>query len=593
MTATSERQTRGMERAYRAVLFTDVVESVRLIELDEEGTISRWLGIVEQIETSIVPRLEGRIVKRLGDGMLLEFRDVRAAASAAFEIQGASARANEDAASDRQILLRIGIEVSDVIVGQDDLYGHGVNMAARLMSLAGPGEIVVSARAREQLTPMLDADVEDLGECYLKNIQSPVRAFRIGPPGPHPIIKSGWSLGELRPSLAVIPFSVRGEDPEQGVLGEVLADELIRALCRSQELNVISRLSTTAFSGRGASLDEIRTHLHADYAVSGTCSVSGDRIFLDIELSETRSGGIIWIDRLTDRIAGILSGEEHLIGEAIAQISRAIMTRELQRARARPLPTLESYTLLLGAIALMHRLSAPDFNEARAMLETILGRGSHQPMAQTWLARWHVLRVQQGWSDDVMQDAYRALDLTKRALDSDPDFSLALAIDGFVNTNLLKRFDVARQRYDLAISANPSDSLALLLKGMLHAFCDEGEQAVQDTELALTLSPLDPHQYFYDSLTASANITAGRYSRAMELARRSLRANRMHTSTWRVLTVAQWQLGMRQEACESAQELMRLEPTLTIEGYLKRAPSAAFAIGRTIAGILREAGVPD
>jgi tetratricopeptide (TPR) repeat protein len=373
----------------------------------------------------------------------------------------------------------------------------------------------------------------------------------------------------------------------------VLADELIRALCRSQELNIISRLSTTAFSGRAVSLDEIRTHLHADYVVSGACSVSGDRVFLDIELSETKSGGIIWIDRLTDRIAGILSGEQHLIGRAIAEISRAIMTRELQRARARPLPTLESYTLLMGAIALMHRLSAPDFNEARAMLETILGRGSHQPMAQTWLARWHVLRVQQGWSTDVMQDAYRALDLTKRALDSDPEFSLALAIDGFVNTNLLKRFDIARQRYDLAISTNPSDSLALLLKGMLHAFCDEGEQAVQDTELALTLSPLDPHQYFYDSLTASANITAGRYARAMELARRSLRANCMHTSTWRVLTVAQWQLGLRREACESAQELMRLEPTLTVEGYLKRAPSAAFAIGKTIAGILREAGVPD
>ena len=593
MSATTGRHTGRMERAYRAVLFTDVVDSVRLVELDEEGAISRWLGMVEHIEKSVVPHLEGRIVKRLGDGMLLEFKDVRAAASAAFEIQSASARDNADAPTDQQMLLRMGIDVSDVIVGHDDLYGRGVNMAARLMSLAGPGEIVISARAREQLTPILDADVEDLGDCYLKNIQQPVRAFRIGPPGPHPVIKSGWSLGELRPSLAIIPFAVRGEAADQGVLGEVLADELIRALCRSQELNVISRLSTTALAGRNLSLGEIRTHLHADYVVSGACSVSGDRVFLDAELSETKSGGMIWTGRLADRISGILSGEQQLIGRAIADISRAIMTRELQRARALPLPTLESYTLLMGAIALMHRLSAGDFNEARTMLETILERGSHQPLAQTWLARWHVLRVQQGWSADVMEDASRALDLTKRALDSEPEFSLALAVDGFVNTNLLKRFDVARQRYDLAILTNPSDSLALLLKGMLHAFCDEGEQAVQDTELALTLSPLDPHRYFYDSLAASANITAGRYPRALDLAKRSLRANRMHTSSWRVLTVAQWQLGFPREACDSAQELMKLEPTLTVEGYLKRAPSAAFAIGKTVAEILRKAGVPD
>ena len=166
-------------------------------------------------------------------------------------------------------------------------------------------------------------------------------------------------------------------------------------------------------------------------------------------------------------------------------------------------------------------------------------------------------------------------------------------MDGFVHTNLLKRFDIARERYSLAIKYNPSDSLALLLKGVLHAFCDEGEQAVHDTELALTLSPLDPHRYFYDSLTASANITAGRYERALELAKRSLRANRTHTSTWRALTVAQWQLGMRQEACDSAQELMKLEPTLTIGGYLKRAPSASYAIGRTVADILKQAGVPE
>jgi class 3 adenylate cyclase/TolB-like protein/Tfp pilus assembly protein PilF len=582
-----------LRHAYRAVLFIDVVNSVRLIERDEEGTILRWLRIVDRIENSVLPESGGRVVKHLGDGMLLEFENMRAAASAAFEIQRASARDNAEQPPDCQILLRAGIDVSDVIVSHQDLYGRGVNLAARLMGLAGPGEIVVSARAREQLTPLLDADVEDLGECYLKNIEAPVRAFRIGPPGPHPVVKSHWALGELRPTLAVIPFAVRGEAAEQGILGEVLADEIIRALCRTQELNVISRLSTTGFAGRKLDLDEVRLHLRANYAVSGVCRVSGDSVCLDAELVETKTGQIVWENRLTERIVGILEGNHELVGRAVAEISKAIMARELLRTRSQPLPTLESYALLMGAIVSMHRLRSTDFSDARAMLEAILERGPYQPLAQAWLAKWHVLRVQQGWSDNVMDDAHRALELTTRALDSDPEFSLALAVDGFVHMNLLKRFDIARERYNLAIHSNPSDSLALLLRGMMHAFCDEGDQAVRDTELALVLSPLDLHRFFYDSLAASANLTAGDYARALDLAHRSLRANRMHTSTWRVLTVAQWQLGMHEEARESARQLLRLEPAFTVRGYLGHTPGAAFSIGKLIADVLLKAGVPD
>jgi adenylate cyclase len=265
----------------------------------------------------------------------------------------------------------------------------------------------------------------------------------------------------------------------------------------------------------------------------------------------------------------------------------------LQRARSQSLPTLKSYTLLLGAIALMHRLSLHDFEQARHLLQILIDRATRQPIPLAWLANWHVLRVQQGWSGDQHQDSCMALECTRRALDSDPNCSLALAIDGFVHTNLLKRLDIAQERYDLALAANPNNSLAWLLKGTLHAFMDEGDKAVEYTEMALKLSPLDPQRYFYDSLAASAHLTAGHYDSALELAQRSLRANRSHTSTLRVMTVAQWQLGHRDEARKTTQELLKLEPELTIAGYLRRAPSAAFDIGREIADVLGKAGVPS
>ena len=226
------------------------------------------------------------------------------------------------------------------------------------------------------------------------------------------------------------------------------------------------------------------------------------------------------------------------------------------------------------------------------MLEAVIGRASHQPVAQAWLAKWYVLRVQQGWSENVTQDTRVALDLTKRALNSDPESSLALAVDGLVHTNLLKNFEVARERYDRALLSSPNNSFALLLRGVLHAFCDEGREAVQDTTQAVSLSPLDPHRYFYNSLAASAELTYGRYKRAAVLARRSLRANRAHASTLRVLTVAEWQLGREAEAREAARQLLQLEPTLTVEGYRSRAPSAGFRVCDLITTSLAQAGIP-
>jgi len=192
----------------------------------------------------------------------------------------------------------------------------------------------------------------------------------------------------------------------------------------------------------------------------------------------------------------------------------------------------------------------------------------------------------------VKNDTRLALDRTKRALDNDSHCSLALAIDGFVHTNLLKALDVGQRSYDLALRVNPNDAQAWLLRGMLHAFKGEGKQAIRDTHRALRLSPLDPHRYFYDSLAGGAELAAGHYERAVELLQRSLRANRMHTSTFRTLAISQWQLGRRDDARATVRELMSVEPTLTVTKWLELSPSRDYPIGRLCADALRDAGLP-
>lgn len=581
------------ERVVRTVLVVDVVESVRLIEENEEDAVTRWRNLVDHVQRKVLPAHGGRLVKSLGDGMLLDFPRVQPAVNAAFAIQNVCNGANIGVPPERQMLVRIGAQVSELIADGHDVYGRGVNLAARLTTLAGPGEIVVSSGVRDQLTPVLDADVEDLGECYVKHLPKPVRAYRIGPPGPRPVIEPAAAKSELRPTIAVIPFAARSGAPEHMVLGEMLAEEMISALSRTTELNVISRLSTTAFRGRDATIGEVSAHLNASYVLSGGYRVAGDQLTLAAELAEAKSGRVVWAKELKGHVSGLVQGKDELVHRVVDEVSAAVITRELQRAQSQALPTLESYTLLMGAIALMHRLSSRDFDYARDMLRTLTERTPRRAIPQAWLAKWHVLRVWQGWSDDPKNDTQLALDRTKRALDADPNCALALVIDGLVHTNLLKRLDVAQERYELALSINPNDSLAWLLLGTLHAFKGEGKPAVKNTQRAIRLSPLDPLRYFYDALAATAAMSAGKYERAIRLAQHSLRANRTHASTYRAMAIAQWQLGLADDARKTVADLLKLEPTLTVAKYLERSPSSGYETGKIWSSALRNAGVPE
>lgn len=581
------------QKVLRTVLVADLVESVRLIEEDEDDAVQRWRGLVERVAGEVVPAHGGRLVKSLGDGFMLEFSGVQPAVKAGFAIHRACESANPGVAANRRMLLRIGAHTGELIADEHDVYGRSVNLAARLSQLAGPGEIVVSAEVRDQLVPSLDADIEDLGECYLKHVRLPVRAYRVGPPGTWPVIEPGGaSMPDLRPALAVIPFTLQTADPAHDVLGEVLADELISAFSTAAELQVISRLSTTTFRDRKAPLGEISARLHADYVLSGGYRVTGDHVTLVAELAEAKSGRVAWSRPLKGRVAGILTGEDDMIDRLVAEVGTAVLARELERAQTQALPTLESHTLLIGAIALMHRLSFHSFDRARALLETLTARIPRQPTPHAWLGKWHVMHVQQGWSSDEGTDSRQALECTKRALDVDPDCSLALTIDGLVHTNLLKRLDIAQERYEHALEINPNESLAWLLKGTMHAFRGEGAAAVEGTRRALRLSPLDPLRYYFDSLAATAALSAGQYERAIDLARRSLRANRTHTSTLRAMAIAQWQLGRAKEARTTVEELLRLEPTLTVARWLERSPATGFETGTIWSNALREAGVP-
>lgn len=588
-----------LPRHTKVLLVLDVVESVRLMEGDEHGFVQRWQQLRER--TKQLLRLhDGRMVKSLGDGLMLEFAQASGAVKTAFALQSFCGAGNAQLAPNAMMHLRIGLHVASFVADEQDIYGSDVNLTARIATLAGPGEIVVTAEVRDGLTAGLDADVEDLGECHLKHVAQPVRAYRLGPPGHAPVVQPGNTVRlDLRPTIAVIPFASSGMDPQHALIGEAVADELIAALSRTAELHVISRLSTTAFGRRTPdtdALEDIRQHLGATYVLSGRCKVIGHRVSLFVELAEAEGGRIVWADNLKSTVSGLFAAEDEMLSRIVGSVSSSVMRHELDRAQNHALPTLDGYTLLLASVALMHRNSLTDFDRAGAMLRHLTERSGRHPVPHAWLAKWHVLRVQQGWAGDVRREAMLAQDETKRALDVEPNHSLALTVDGFVHTNLMGDLETGSQRYETALEQNPNESIAWLLKGMLHAFRGEAEgaDAIAACDRAQALSPLDPIRYFYDSLSASASITAGQYDKAIALARRSLRANRSHTSTYRALALAQALSGDVDGARLTIRQLLALDPDYTQTRFLERYPARrdAPSFMNKLAEALAIAGLP-
>jgi class 3 adenylate cyclase/tetratricopeptide (TPR) repeat protein len=594
MSATfSEAQWPVFRRAARTVVVVDLVESVRLIEQNEEDTVRRWQAFVGEAVTRLLPAHGGRLVKSLGDGLMVEFDTVPPAIQCAIAMHSTLDQTNQGRAQDRWMCLRVGAHVADVIVDERDIYGAGVNLAARLTSLAGPGEIVVSSAVRDRLVDGLDAEVEDLGACYLKHLSEPIQAYRLRSRQPGMPRQAGRRELPLIPTVAVIPFEGKGVAAPHDVLGELVAESIIATLSTSGDIRVISRLSTSALRSRTHSAEEIGALLGATFVLSGSYRLAGDRVNLIVELADARSQEVLWCEPFTHSFSGLLDDDSELVEAVCSRVIGAISVYELRRVKSLSLPSLEGFSLQLAGAARMHRSSRQEFDRGREVLEHLIERFPMAPVPRAWLAKWYVLRVTRGLVQDLSGESARALEQTRRAIESSPDCSLALAMEGFVYCHMLRDLDGADLRLDQALAVNPNDSLAWLFKCVVQGFRGEGNAAMASAERAIALSPLDPMRHYYDALAASAAVAAGRPQRAIELATRSLRVNRNHLPTLRALAVAQVESGDAASALQTGQRIMELEPAFTIRDYIARGPKGAEATRQRYAKGLSAAGIPQ
>lgn len=583
------------EQQHKVVLVMDLVESVRLMADNEAEVVSQWRGFMHHAATQVLPTCRGRLVKSLGDGLLVEFEHPTDAVRAALALHRYFAPINRRLPQSQQLHLRAGINATDLYADENDVYGHGVNLAARITDLASPGDTLVTASVFDGIVIGVDAEVEDCGESYLKHWPEPVRTWRLypvshGSAAVRPRVPEGVPT-DFRPSIAVVPFETRSHASEQFVIGELIADGVIAQLSRSQDLRVISRLSTTAFRGRQSTTEEIGQRLDAAFVLGGSYVTLGEKVVIMAELSDNKRGEVIWAERLTGDTHDLLEAQSGLLDALSAACAKALLNDLVQRTLVLPVPQLDSNALMLGGITLMHRSTPRDLQRSHQLLEAVVARHRRVATPWAWLAKWHIMQVVQGLSGEPAKDFQRAIDTADRALDLEPASSLAMAIKGHALCHLGKEVDASHRLLQEATQSNPNDPMAWLYNSVWSQMWGTNEDSVSEAEQALHLSPLDPQKYYFEMMLAASHAAMCHWEESVRFCRASLRKNRYHLPTIRCLLVAQYELGAIDDAKETLNLLLNLQPNLTLSHYLSAGSQSP--LRQRVANALSNLGLPN
>jgi adenylate cyclase len=582
----------------RCLMFADIVESVRIVEQGGVGAADRLGEFLTQMSQHASSQYGAEVIERRGDGLFLSFPSARKASDCAFALHKLCDEASQGLSPEDQLALRIGVHQAVFQKESENVYGHHSNLVARLAAIAQPGHSVFSAEARADLTDDLDANIRDLGECYLKHLEQPHRAYALRPPEKSVIQRA--TAPDPRVGLAVLPFAFGGAEASQIQIAnltvfsvcDVITDLLTNLLSRSNQIRVISRLSANAFRGRAVEGSVISEKLGIEYWLTGHVQrTPSKQLRIYAQLVNGRSNQVVWEHQyLTSELEATIADSPSLSNIA-QEVSSNLIDTELRAGRVRPLPNVASHTLLLGAVALMHRFSFSDFEKARKMLEELVERIPRHPMPMAWLARWYVLLIVQKWTRDPKRDAALAVQWANRALDVDPESSLALTVAGSVSIGVKQNIEEAQGLYDRAIEINPNESLAWLLKSVALSFRGYGREAEAASEYAIRLTPLDPLRFYYDSLSGTAALGTQNYELVKMRCQNAIRANSMHGSAYRVLAIAQWMTGETDPARATIDQLLSVEPGSTVAQFQERAVIDN-ELNIIHANALRNAGLP-
>src|SRR6516164_3585662 len=554
------------ERKLVAILAADVVGYSRLMEVDEPGTLARLKTHRLELVDPAIARHRGRIIKTSGDGLLVEFQSVVGAVECASEIQTVMGRRNADLSPARAIQFRIGINLGDVIVDGDDIFGDGVNVAARLEGLADPGGICVSAAVREQVGGRLDTRFEDLGEQSVKNIARPIHVYRVAVPaaGAAPSdAGAGAGRAGAKPSIAVLPFSNMSGDPEQEFFADGLTEDIITELSRFRELLVISRNAVFVHKGKPVKAQEIAREFGVDYVVEGSVRKAADRVRVTVQLIDGETETHLWAERYDRKLEDIFAIQDEVTSSIAATLFGRVEAARHDRVQRKPTDSMAAYECVLTGKVLHHWSNADSNVQAIRMLNRAIELDPNYAHAHAWKACVTGQAWLHGWCEDrdasllvIVEELQIALALD----DNDADVHRILAA---VKLNF-NEHDKAAYHQGRALELNPNSDLIVVQQGEILTWLGRPTEGIEWIRRAMRLNPYHPERFW--SHLGRAQYTGRCYADAIGSYSRLTKPDHGHHA---FLAAASAQLGNRISAEAHGREVLARQANFTVAGFLQ------------------------
>jgi len=575
------------ERRLAAILAVDVAGYSRLMGVDEEGTLTALKAHRRELIDPKIAEHRGRVVKTTGDGVLVEFASAVDAVRCATEIQRAMAERNAAIPENRRIEFRMGLNVGDVIIDEGDIYGDGVNIAARVEALAIPGSICLSDNAYQQIKGKLALHVSDMGEQQLKNIAQPVRVYGVlldvAP------VQAGLALPD-KPSIAVLPFTNMSGDPEQDYFADGMVEDIITGLSRIKWLFVIARNSTFTYKGSGIDVKKVGRELGVRYVLEGSVRKAANRVRITGQLIDAATGAHVWAERYDHNSDDIFALQDEITLSVVGAIEPSLRSAEVERAKRKRPDSLDAYDLVLKALPDVYSRMPEQEEKALVLLERALALDPNYALAHACAAHCrHTLFLRGGLNEEHRAASIRH---AQNAIAHGQDDALALTFAGFSLAMDAHDRAAAFAAFDAAIAISPSTAITYMLGGATLAWVGDAERAIEWAERGLRLSPLDPWRSTAFIALAIGNFQRGRYEEAATAGRKAVQCSPGFSICHVALAAALAKLGRIEEAKAAGARVLGLQSVFRYSRFLSSVncpPELAASLGEALC----DAGLPE
>ena len=587
-----------VERRLAAILAADVAGYSRLTGLDEEGTHVRLREHLRGLADPKISEHRGKVVKHTGDGVLAEFGSVVDAVRCAIEVQRGMAEQNATMPQVKRIEFRIGIHVGDIIVDDNDIFGDGVNIAARLEGIAEPGGVCISDDAQRQVRGKVDFAFEDMGPQNLKNIVEPMRAWRLrinangSAAAPiEPPVESTQALAlHDKPSIAVLPFQNMSGDPEQEYFADGMVEEIITALSRFKGLFVIARNSSFTFKGKAVDIKDVGRRLGVRYVLEGSVRKASGKVRITGQLIDAVTGGHLWADKFERDLTDIFALQDEVTVAVVSAIQPKLLQTEIAMAARQRSENLTAYDCYLRARQQFYSSTREAVAETIRLADRALELDSRFGLVAALAGASHMQNVIFGYAADPQFDRKEAVRLSRLALSLDDSDADILAWAAVISAFMVGDHESAIELADRAVALNPNSFQAWGCRGHVYRVAGLPEEAVRSFERAIRMSPIDPLLHLTFAGMGLAFIELGRFDEAIVAGKKALRQNPSFSAAYRFLASAFAHLGRAAEAREAAARVLEVDPGFTISAWIARGGQSN---AKLLMEGLRKAGLPE